>query len=489
MPSHDHCCVPCCTNRRSKCPGVSFHLFPKAEPLRKQWIVAIKRDEGCHFQVTSSTVVCSAHFQANDFYVPPSGQEDVVAVRRRLKACAVPSRFAFGQEVPVRPSPTERRAAASRRLETYHEKASLPTFGPQTKLEATQEELRYAKKRIEELEAANTSLREENARLRSQVFRYDNIKDDGAQLAYLTGLTQDMWRALWQYLKPSRADVLSAQSAESESKGRVNAPGAGRKPVLSMEDELLVTLMRLRLGRQEQDLAYQFGLSKSSVSRISVKWINFLYLRLGLIPIWPTWQDVEKTMPAAFQETYPTTCAIIDATELKCEIPSSLSLQSQHYSGYKSHTTVKGLVAIAPNGSFMFVSQLYTGSISDRQLFQDSGILDLLEDMPRGKSLMADRGFEVQDLLVKQGLLLNIPPFKGSKKSLTVHDVKKTQRIARLRIHVERAIGQVKSRFRLFQTIIPITLCGSINQLWTVACLLINFCGPIIGENPDVDDE
>ena len=105
-------------------------------------------------------------------------------------------------------------------------------------------------------------------------------------------------------------------------------------------------------------------------------------------------------MPAAFKRTCLTTFAIIDATELKCEVSSSLSLQSQHYSGYKSHTTVKRLVAVAPNGAFVFIGQLYAGSISDRRLFIESGILDLLEDVPPGKSLMADRGFEIQDLLV-----------------------------------------------------------------------------------------
>ena len=44
---------------------------------------------------------------------------------------------------------------------------------------------------------------------------------------------------------------------------------------------------------------------------------------------------------------------IIDATELYCEVPASLSLQSQCYSSYKSHTTMKGLVGIAPNGAFL----------------------------------------------------------------------------------------------------------------------------------------
>jgi hypothetical protein len=32
----------------------------------------------------------------------------------------------------------------------------------------------------------------------------------------------------------------------------------------------------------------------------------------------------------------------------------------------------------------------------------------------------------------------------------------------------------------LFDSAVPMSLAGSINQLWTVACLLANFKGPIV---------
>ena len=41
---------------------------------------------------------------------------------------------------------------------------------------------------------------------------------------------------------------------------------------------------------------------------------------------------------------------------------------------------------------------------------------------------------------------INIPPFKGATP-LQLSDVQKTQTIARVRIYVERVIGQVKRRF------------------------------------------
>ena len=71
-------------------------------------------------------------------------------------------------------------------------------------------------------------------------------------------------------------------------------------------------------------------------------------------------------MPEVFRVCYPKVFIIIDTTELWVQTPSELSTQSQHYSDYKSHTIVKGLVGIASNGAFIFLSQLYTGAISDR---------------------------------------------------------------------------------------------------------------------------
>ena len=53
----------------------------------------------------------------------------------------------------------------------------------------------------------------------------------------------------------------------------------------------------------------------------------------------------------------------------------------------------------------------------------ECGILNHMRSVPPGKSVMADRGFEIQDLLVPDGLLLNILPFKDASGVLTAPDV------------------------------------------------------------------
>ena len=53
---------------------------------------------------------------------------------------------------------------------------------------------------------------------------------------------------------------------------------------------------------------------------------------------------------------------------------------------------------------------------------------------------MADRGFVNYDELKELGVALNIPCFLTGRDQLTAAEVKESQSIASVRIHVERAI-------------------------------------------------
>ena len=93
---------------------------------------------------------------------------------------------------------------------------------------------------------------------------------------------------------------------------------------------------------------------------------------------------------------------------------------------------------------------------------------------------MADRGFTVEDLL-PLGVSLNIPPFLGNKGQMSPEEVVETHSIASLHIHVEREINKVKS-FHLRDSLVPFTMFGVANQMWSVCAMLYNFQNSIISE-------
>ena len=91
---------------------------------------------------------------------------------------------------------------------------------------------------------------------------------------------------------------------------------------------------------------------------------------------------------------------------------------------------------------------------------------------------MADKGFTIEDLLSPLNCSLNIPPFLSEKVQFSTEDVDRTQKIAKLRINIERAIHSVKDN-HLFDAVIPLSSASSINQTWSVCCMLSNFKGTL----------
>ena len=134
------------------------------------------------------------------------------------------------------------------------------------------------------------------------------------------------------------------------------------------------------------------------------------------------------------------------------------------------------MIGIAPNGAVTFISQLYTGSISDREIVIRSGFL--AQEFSEGDSVMADKGFTIQDLL-PLGTSLNIPPFLGQFEQMSSENVIRTQQIASVQIHVERAINRIKN-YKIWNGVIPLSLFGLVNQMWSICSFLSNLQDPLI---------
>ncbi len=500
--SKQSCCVPDCNT-----PGyviednksVTFHVLPKDEKLLKIWIVKIKRDIGPLFQVTHHTKICSRHFTDSDFRITFGG-------KKYIKPSAVPSIFMRESRSSYQSRTTKNSTSlisdSSSSLSISSDETipapidtddavSVPDCPSKPTVTVTEDVLKQLQAKIRQLERevesekakgdihkkerdhvrnmleARTSELEETQKKKQ--FSIEQFQNSDSDICYYTGFpTLKALQECFSLLNP--ANNIMYIDAHDHKRTLKDIK-------LSYMNQFFLILVRLRLGLLVKDLTHRFSISMTSANRYFTAWLNFMYLRLGSLNIWPTKEYITRTMPESMKEKYPNLEWIIDAFEIQTQRPASLLLQSQSYSNYKSRNTVKGLVACTPSGQAGFVSQLYTGNISDRELTERSGFLN----MPHNKGAMwlVDKGFEIADLAQPLGVSINIPNFVGNRSQMTAEEVFHTQSVASERIHIERCINKIK-KFHYFDRPIPLSSLGSANQAWLVCAMLTLFQNPII---------
>ena len=505
-----YCCAGECYNSSDR-KDISWHNLPLDSPtMLSVWITKMRRDPR-YFKVNRHTKICGEHFVTEDFVNPYS-------VKKRLKDGVVPSIFAWNKDKVV-----QKRRSVTEKLEAIRaeeeEETDTASEGEGDVVTNTNSDIILVSRKTQTFEDDICTTSDDYERIPcSHKFSVAHLlskcitpKIEEKLFTHFTGFCShgefmntlrfvlpNLDRKLLIYWdsEARKNSVIDTErlfdgdlddpddmnDQEEQNESTFTRPTAHK---LAVEDEYLLVLMRLRMGLTIIDLGERFGISDSTVNNIFLTWINYLYVTLGSLKIWPHRDIILQNAPVEFLEKYPNNICIIDATELKIEVPSALQKHSESYSTYKSHTTLKCLLGVDPKGGIMFVSQLYEGSISDKQIVERSGFLDILRkkltvsEIKKGDSLMADKGFDIQEELKKLDLQLNIPPFLKDKVGFEEDDVVKTQTIARHRIHVERAICKVR-RFRIFHSVIPVSMFGCINQIWTVACLLSNFQNPVL---------
>lgn len=256
--------------------------------------------------------------------------------------------------------------------------------------------------------------------------------------------------------------------------------------VLSPFQEFMIFFMRLRLNLLEQDLAYRFNISQSTASRIFAKWLDAAYICMKNTIIWPERKNLIKTMPLSFKKHFGTSVAVIlDCFEVFIDKPTSLITRAATWSNYKHHNTIKFLIGITPQGVISFISDACGGRVSDKAMVEKCGLLDKL--LP-GDKVMADRGFNISESVGFYCAELIIPAFTRGKTQLSPLDIHKTRKIANLRIHVERVIGNIRQKYNILRDQIPVELLTKkvgdevppIDKIACVCCAFTNLSPSVV---------
>ena len=240
--------------------------------------------------------------------------------------------------------------------------------------------------------------------------------------------------------------------------------------ILNPGSVLLFILIKLRLNFQNQDLSYRFGVSTGHVLDLINEGLPAIAKKVAFLVHWPDKDTVMKNLPKVFKKTYKRCRVIIDCSEIFIDRPGNMTARASTWSNYKHNNTIKFLVGITPTGAVCFISKAYGGCISDKVLTQRSGFLDLLEP---GDYVLADRGFLIEEDVTSRNAFLAIPAFTRGKAQLSQQETETSRRLARVRIHVERAIERLKN-YRILCTTMNINMVPHVDNILTICGALSN---------------
>ena len=258
-----------------------------------------------------------------------------------------------------------------------------------------------------ELDCLKKELRELKEQQVYQRTRYSVAAMDSEVLRMETGLpTKDVFQIVVNYI--------------SRFRDNINYYYGWRVDSIKLEDQVFITLMKLRQNHTNLHLAQLFGCSVTTVTNIVLTFVHVLH-SLFFEDLMSSIRSRDKNKscaPSSFS-LFGNCRVIIDCTDVEIATPRLMTLQNATYSSYRGMNSFNAIVGVAPNGVITYVSKLFPGSVSDKLIVEHSGIL---KHFVTGDLVIADKGFLIQDI-VPDGVAVNIPPFLNNV-SLVVHTTK-----------------------------------------------------------------
>ena len=179
----------------------------------------------------------------------------------------------------------------------------------------------------------------------------ETIKDHDEQRFLLTGLKKGVLQCL----------IIDLKNYHSETYGT-------RIP---SEDQIILTLVRLRHGMTFAVLAYLRGIGKTTEIEYFWLWKDVMYATLKQLIQMADRDHIFDAIPTV-KSKFPRLTSIIDCFETLIESPRNLLPRAQCFSQYKRHYTIKVFISCTPLRALNFLSKYWGGRASDIQIVRDS---------------------------------------------------------------------------------------------------------------------
>jgi DDE superfamily endonuclease/Helix-turn-helix of DDE superfamily endonuclease len=277
------------------------------------------------------------------------------------------------------------------------------------------------------------------------IFRYETLSKHSAIFQNCTGLRLAEFESLTSDVLPR---LLTARQARLERPDRKRAVGAGAPAQLSLRDQLLMTVIWLRLYPTNELLGYFFDVSDSTTSRT----IHFVLPHLEASGR-DTFRQTDpgrkhrRTMPELLN-AIPKLSVLVDSFEQRVQRPPDAS-QKEYFSGKKKCHTLKNQITVcASTGLIVDVSESVPGPTADIKLFEQSGVVKRL---PSQTAYGGDLGYQGLSKVVPNGQ--GFTPYKKPRgKERPPEQIAYNRDFASWRVEVEHKIGRIRQYNSLSQT-------------------------------------
>ncbi len=270
------------------------------------------------------------------------------------------------------------------------------------------------------------------------ILRYERLQRFPTVFKSMTGLRTPQFDDLVTDVLPR---FHAAEFARLNRPDRTRAVGGGPDFELDPRNQILLTVVWLRVYPIHEVLAYLFGVSDTTVSRTIARVLPLLEASgQDTMRMPDPGRKRRRSLDALLSDT-PDLAVVIDSFEQPVQRPQDRKLADSYSSGKKKRHTLKSQVAVdEETGQVVDIPESTRGPTADLKLLDES---KLLERLPEGVGGIGDLAYVGIDKLHPQGLGA-APRRKPRGKERPTEDVCSNRAFSKRRIVVEHTIGRMR---------------------------------------------
>jgi len=245
-----------------------------------------------------------------------------------------------------------------------------------------------------------------------------------------------------------------------------------------MTKKIFLVLSKLSINRSYKYLSDLVGFQRRMCGAFFANTVHLLAVTLKNSVTWPSKEEITFNMPTCFEKCTDTRVILCFQVPLTCSDCSEYPIRL--YVPSKFNQSIKILVGFAPSGLVTFVSEVYDGRATDKEIIEDCDLLPKLE--PHVDAIMVDQGFAIHDTCLNKGIKVYTSPFVLKKQRLTDTNDKSSLESTGAWAHVKNVIDRFRA-FKVLQSKISGSVVPYLDDVLIVIAGLVNLSPPILSDN------